>query len=145
VEYTTSPSYAAGARSAGRQCRWNCRRRRAAGSAHPGRDPQWQQFRARQDDRVPRRLDGAVGGPVVARHDGNGVAEVAVLAARRSDDRGVVEIRNVSGPQAVRQIWFAAGQTPLAFAAIDDDADNNGMAEIAVCRRETAMAVDLWK
>jgi hypothetical protein len=70
--------------------------------------------------------------------DGNGIAEIAVLAARRSDDRGVVEIRNVSGPQAVRQVWFAAGQTPVSLAVIADDADNNGVAELAVLSRRNS-------
>jgi hypothetical protein len=64
--------------------------------------------------------------------DGNGVAEIAVLAVRRSDGRGVVEMRNVTGAQAMRQVWFAAGHRPVALAVIEGDADGNGVAELAV-------------
>ena len=64
--------------------------------------------------------------------DGNGTTEIAVLARRRSDGRGVVEIRNLTGVQAVRQVWFAAGHRPVALAVITGDADDNGVPELAV-------------
>jgi len=64
--------------------------------------------------------------------DGNGVPELAVLATRDSDGRIVAEIRNLAGAQAPRLIWFAEDHTPLTIKVIDDDADNNGIAELAV-------------
>lgn len=64
--------------------------------------------------------------------DGNGVAEIAVLGERKTDGRAVVEIRNVTGVEAPRHVWFAAGHTPLGLAVIGSDADNNGVAELAV-------------
>lgn len=64
--------------------------------------------------------------------DGNGVAELAVLAKRISDGRPVVQMRNISGPPATRDIFFAAGTKPIALSVIVGDADNNGVAEIAV-------------
>jgi hypothetical protein len=67
--------------------------------------------------------------------DGNGVAELAVLAARQSDGRAVVEIRNLSGAPAMRQLWFAANHTPLGLAVVSDDADHNGVVEVAVLSR----------
>jgi hypothetical protein len=35
----------------------------------------------------------------------------------------------------VRQLWFAADHTPLSLAVINDDADNNGVVELAVLSR----------
>lgn len=64
--------------------------------------------------------------------DGNGVPELAVLATRNSDGRIVAEIRNVAGTEAPRFVWFAPDHTPVTIAAVDDDADNNGVAELAV-------------
>jgi hypothetical protein len=64
--------------------------------------------------------------------DGDGAAEIAVLAVRRSDGRGVVEMRNVTGAEAMRQVWFAAGHRPVLLAVIEGDADGNGVAELAV-------------
>ena len=63
--------------------------------------------------------------------DGNGAPELAVLAARRSDDRGVVEIRNLSGSQLPRVIWFGAGLSPRRVAVLSD-ADANSVPELAV-------------
>lgn len=67
--------------------------------------------------------------------DGNGVPELGVLATRNSDGRAVVEIRNLTGDPAVRQVWFAANHTPLALAVVGDDADSNGVVELAVLSR----------
>jgi hypothetical protein len=64
--------------------------------------------------------------------DGNGVAEVAVLAERVSNGRPVVEVQNISGPAAARKIFFAFGNNPIAMSVITGDADNNGTVEIAV-------------
>ena len=64
--------------------------------------------------------------------DANGVIELAVLASRNSDGRNVVEMRNVTGNELKRQVWFAANHTARALAIIDDDADNNGITELAV-------------
>ena len=64
--------------------------------------------------------------------DGNGVAELAVLATRDSDGRIVAEIRNLAGDQAPRFVWFAKDHTALTLKVVDDDADNNGVVELAV-------------
>ena len=66
--------------------------------------------------------------------DGNGVAEIAVLASRDSDGRFVVEMRNAAGDQLPRQVWFAAGHTAITMAVIASDADNNGIPELAVLK-----------
>jgi hypothetical protein len=73
-----------------------------------------------------------VDGAALSDADGNGVSEFAVLAVRNSDGRMVVEIRNVSGAAAPRQIWFAADHTPVTLAVIEADADGNTVPEIAV-------------
>ena len=73
-----------------------------------------------------------VTGVALSDADGNGVSELAVLATRDSDSRMVVEIRNVSGTAAARQIWFEAGHSPVAMTAIDADADGNTIPELAV-------------
>jgi Tol biopolymer transport system component len=67
--------------------------------------------------------------------DGNGIPELAVLATRQSDGRAVVEIRNLTGAPAVRQVWFLANHTPLALSLVSDDSDDNGVVEIAVLSR----------
>jgi hypothetical protein len=67
--------------------------------------------------------------------DGNGVPELAVLATRQSDGRAVVEIVNLTGAPALRQVWLAANHTPLGLAVMSHDADNNGVVEIAVLSR----------
>jgi len=64
--------------------------------------------------------------------DGNGVAELAVLATRNSDGRIVAEVRNITGAEAPRFVWFAANHTPVTLKVIDDDADANGIPELAV-------------
>jgi hypothetical protein len=64
--------------------------------------------------------------------DGDGAAELALLASRDSDGRMVVELRNVSGTESPRSIWFAANHEPVALAVVADDADANGIAELAV-------------
>ena len=64
--------------------------------------------------------------------DGNGVPELAMLGERKSDGRGVVEMRNLSGTEAPRQVWFATDHLPYSLAVISSDADNNGVAELAV-------------
>ena len=74
----------------------------------------------------------AVGAVALPDSDGNGVAELAVLATRNSDGRIVAEIRNLTGAEAPRFVWFAANHTPVTIKVIDDDADNNGVVELAV-------------
>jgi hypothetical protein len=69
---------------------------------------------------------------VVPDSDGNGVPEIALLVRRYSDARGMVELRNVTGAPGPRQIWGTACQKPLALAVIADDADGNGVPELAV-------------
>jgi len=64
--------------------------------------------------------------------DGNGVSELAVLATRDSDGRIAVEMRNVTGAPQPRQLFFAPNSTPITLVAINDDADNNNVPEIAV-------------
>jgi hypothetical protein len=73
-----------------------------------------------------------VTGVALSDADSNGVTELAVLAVRNSDGRMVVEIRNVTGVAAARQIWFAAGHAPVGMAVIEADADGNGVPELAV-------------
>jgi uncharacterized repeat protein (TIGR03806 family) len=64
--------------------------------------------------------------------DGDAVPELAVLAVRDSDGRMVVQLRDLDGSGAPRQVWFATGYTPLALALVDGDADDNGIPELAV-------------
>jgi hypothetical protein len=64
--------------------------------------------------------------------DGNGVAELAILATRDSDGRIVAEVRNLAGDQAPRYVWFTANHTPYKIKVVEDDADDNGIAELAV-------------
>jgi hypothetical protein len=84
--------------------------------------------------RVMTFLNGSfapVGSAVLPDLDANGAPELAILAARRSDRRGVVEIRNLAGEELPRVIWFGAGLTPKRIAVVGD-ADANGVAELAV-------------
>ncbi|MEM7432701.1 MAG: DVUA0089 family protein [Pseudomonadota bacterium] len=67
--------------------------------------------------------------------DGDGNAELAILASRDSDGRPVVEIRNLAGAQAPRLVWFGANQTPVDMAVVESDADGNNIAELAVLSR----------
>ena len=64
--------------------------------------------------------------------DSNGFPEFAVLARRIADGRPVVEVRNISNTPAPRDIWFGADSDPIAMSVIAGDADNNGVAEIAM-------------
>ena len=73
-----------------------------------------------------------VAAEVLPDSDGDGAVELAVLAGRDADGRGIVEMRNVIGAQAPRQVWFASGQRPVSLAVIAGDADANGVAELAV-------------
>jgi hypothetical protein len=58
--------------------------------------------------------------------------ELVVFATRNSDGRGVVEIREADGSSGFTRIWFLVHAfTPKAIA-IGDDADNNGIPEIAM-------------
>ena len=70
--------------------------------------------------------------------DGNGTSELAVLATRNSDGRFVVEMRNVTGAELPRQVWFAANHTPITMTVIESDADNNGVVELAVLSRRNS-------
>jgi hypothetical protein len=58
--------------------------------------------------------------------------ELVVFATRNSDGRGVVEIREADGTSGFTRIWFLDSTfTPKAIA-IGDDADSNGIPEIAM-------------
>jgi hypothetical protein len=58
--------------------------------------------------------------------------ELVVFATRNSDGRGLVEIREADGTPGFTRIWFLdTSFTPKAIA-IGDDADNNGIPEIAM-------------
>jgi hypothetical protein len=70
--------------------------------------------------------------------NGDGRDELAVLAIRKSDNRAVVEIRNTSGIESSRVIWFAADHKPIAIRAIADDADGNSVPELAVLSRRNS-------
>jgi hypothetical protein len=52
--------------------------------------------------------------------DANGAAEIAVLGKRDSDNRPVVEIRNVAGPKQGRRIFFARNVVPMQLKVIDE-------------------------
>jgi subtilisin family serine protease len=64
--------------------------------------------------------------------DGDGSPELALLALRNSDGRGIVEIRELTGSDPARQIWLASGHSPIAIAVIDEDTDGDGAPELAV-------------
>jgi hypothetical protein len=68
---------------------------------------------------------------IVPDADANGVPEVAVLEARDSDGRMVVEIKNASGPTNPNSVWFMAGNSPIDLAVVGDK-DANGVPEVAV-------------
>jgi hypothetical protein len=64
--------------------------------------------------------------------------ELVVFATRNSDGRGLVEIREADGTPGFTRIWFLdTSFTPKAIA-IGDDADNNGIPEIAMLAERTA-------
>jgi len=68
---------------------------------------------------------------VLPDQDGDLNPELAVLAIRKSDERAVVEIRNLAGAQAPRLIWFTAGLVPFRMQFLPDvDLDAND--ELAV-------------
>jgi hypothetical protein len=69
---------------------------------------------------------------VIADTDGEGVQELAVLAARSSDVRPIVAIQNLDGSGSARSISFAPGYTAVALALVTDDAYHDGNAELAV-------------
>jgi YD repeat-containing protein len=77
----------------------------------------------------------AVAATALPDSDGNGVHELAVLAVRNSDGRIAVEMRNITGDEVPRTVWFAANHTPVGITVIDDDADGNGVVELAVLSR----------
>ncbi len=66
--------------------------------------------------------------------DDNGHPEIAVLATRDSDGRIVVATQNAAGAEDPHAVWFAANHSPVALAVVDD-ADGNGVAELAVLSR----------
>lgn len=74
--------------------------------------------------------------------DGDGSGELAVLARRIADGRGVVEIRNLHPASAEnpRQIEFRAGHRPLGIVRIPVDVDGNNVPEIAVLSQRTTTA-----
>ena len=75
-----------------------------------------------------------IGLTTIADADSNGVPEVAILTERNSDGRIIVEVKNASGPTAPNVLWFAAGHGARAIATVDD-ADGNGVPEVAVLSR----------
>jgi hypothetical protein len=64
--------------------------------------------------------------------DGDDIAELAVLAVRNSDQRVVVQIRNLDGSGTTRSVFFVTGHTPVALSVIEDDTDHDGAAELVV-------------
>jgi len=68
---------------------------------------------------------------VVNDADSNTVPEIAVLSSRWSDARGLVEIKNASGPTAPNTVWAMAGNDMIAVTTVDD-ADSNGVPEVAI-------------
>jgi hypothetical protein len=63
--------------------------------------------------------------------DGNGIAEIAVLSTRRSDGRGLIEVKNAYGATSPVSIWGGAGLTPRDLEIVPD-ADANGVPEVAI-------------
>jgi hypothetical protein len=76
------------------------------------------------------RFNYALDMAVINDADSNGVPEIAVLLRRWQDGRGVVEIRNASGPTLPNAVWASAGVSVKAITTVDD-ADSNGIPEIA--------------
>jgi hypothetical protein len=74
---------------------------------------------------TPKRL------AVVGDADSNGVVDIAVLSVRKSDGRGLVEVRNAFGPPNPRVLAVAAGTQVRDIEPVGD-ADNNGVPELAV-------------
>lgn len=63
--------------------------------------------------------------------DSSGAPELAVLAIRMSDQRPVVQIRNIDGADNPRTVGFSSNLTPIRLKNIGD-ADGNGVSELAV-------------
>jgi hypothetical protein len=68
---------------------------------------------------------------VSADSDANSVPELAVLLERRTDRRGLVEVRNASGASNARVLWLAAGNVGMAVQPVGD-ADGNTVADVAI-------------
>jgi probable HAF family extracellular repeat protein len=68
---------------------------------------------------------------VVGDADANGVVDIAVLSTRKSDGRGLVEVRNAFGLQNPRVLAVAA-DTQVKDIEPVGDADTNGVPEFAV-------------
>jgi hypothetical protein len=64
--------------------------------------------------------------------DGDGKVEIAVLGERQSDGRVFVEINNVLTASNAQLVWFAPNHYAVDLAVIAEDADNNGVPELAV-------------
>ena len=63
--------------------------------------------------------------------DNNSVPEVAVLSARNSDGRVLVEVKNAFGMTNPHPIWYSDGFTARSLSILDD-ADGNSIQESAV-------------
>jgi hypothetical protein len=63
--------------------------------------------------------------------NGNDSAEYAVLSRRRSDGRAVVQVSEASATTAAAAMVYLGRRTPVDMAVVDD-ADDNGVPEIAV-------------
>jgi hypothetical protein len=72
-----------------------------------------------------------IGLGAVAPADGNATPEIAVLRQRNSDTRVNVSLRNATGADTARSIWYTVGYTPRGFAVFPD-LDANGVEEPAV-------------
>ena len=63
--------------------------------------------------------------------DDNGVPEIALTSIRDSDNRVLVEVKNVVGPTNTNSIWYSAGFTAQGMAVLNDT-DNNTDEEVGV-------------
>jgi hypothetical protein len=77
--------------------------------------------------------------------DNNGIPEIAMLAARNSDQRIVIERRNASGaPQTTRHWYFSAGWQVVDFTAVSDtNADNLPEYAVLAIRNDGKPAVEI--
>jgi hypothetical protein len=66
--------------------------------------------------------------------DGNGVAELALLARRDADGRAIVQVRNLRGRPLGRNVVFSAAMRPKDLA-VTEGAGGSGIAEFAVLGR----------
>jgi hypothetical protein len=62
--------------------------------------------------------------------DGNSVPNVAVLAARSSDGKVLVEVKNAAAPANTVTLWYPDGFLPAGLAVLGD-VDGNGIKEVA--------------